>query len=415
MTTNFEEAINYLFNQIPNYHKYGSKAINHGLRNIEKLLDYLGNPHQNFKSIHIAGTNGKGSVSHMLSSVYQEAEFKVGLYTSPHLLDFRERIKINGQMVEKEFVCNFVASHKEKIEELEASFFEITVAMAFKHFSDSKVDIAIIETGLGGRLDATNIIIPELSIITNVGLDHMDLLGNSIEEIATEKAGIIKANTKALLGQRNNSYNHVFEKIASDKNAELFSPRATREYNSDLKGNFQTKNKATVLEAVNLLRKKFPIQEEAIIEGLKKVISNTGLRGRWEQIGENPKIICDTGHNSHAWKELKTEFEKENERNIHMILGFLNNKDVDEIVKYFPKKANYYFCEPKNSRALKIDELKSKLSDYPFKAFFNAEIEECYKKAKNNASTKDLIFIGGSNFTVSDLLFFLAENFAKQK
>lgn len=413
------------------YQRLGKAAYKADLNTTIQLLDVLSNPQNNFRAIHIAGTNGKGSVSHMLSSILQEAGFKTGLYTSPHLKDFRERIKINGQMIPEENVTSFVKKYSKTLDEIKPSFFEMTVAMAYDYFSTEKVDIAILETGMGGRLDSTNICNPLVTAITNIGLDHMQFLGNTIEKIGMEKAGIFKKNTPIVIGKKQKETSLLFVEKAKSLNAdisfaednvyiksvvtpkknfktfdiwhkdELFIENAT----SPLIADYQTENITTVMQIVfNLKIKDIKIEKQAINDGLANVIKNTSLMGRWQKIGENPLIICDTGHNTDGINAVVNQIKQTNFKNLHVIFGMVNDKDPESILYLLPKNAHYYFCKPDIPRGMPED----KLQKHAFKAGLNGEaypsVRIAMKSAINNAGINDLVFIGGSTFVVAEII-----------
>lgn len=410
--------------------RIGSAAIKKDLHNTLIMCEALGNPHQKFKSIHIAGTNGKGSTSHMLAAILQKAGYKTGLYTSPHLKDFRERIRINGKMVSKSFVINFVEKHKELITTIEPSFFEVTVAMAFDYFAKEKVDIAIIEVGLGGRLDSTNIIRPEVSVITNISLDHTQILGDTLAEIAGEKAGIIKRNIPVVVGERHEETQQVFLAKAKAENSlinfaedqyhivnhqrkgehlivdiavldQLNYPDLTL----DLTGTYQLKNVITVIQAIDILRKKgFNITDDSIYSALKQVKKLTGLQGRWQTLSKNPLVICDTGHNKAGIIEVLRNIDSIKHRQLHMVIGMVKDKDIDGVLKLLPEHAIYYFCEPQLERALSAKELQEKASKYHLKGYLTENPMEALALAREKAHPEDLIFIGGSTFVVSEIL-----------
>jgi len=377
------------------------------LTNITALCEYMGNPQTKFKTVHIAGTNGKGSTSHMLASIFQEAGYKTGLTTSPHLKDFRERIRVNGAMADEEFVIDFVNKHEQKIIDQKASFFEIAIAMAFEYFAQQKVDIAIIETGLGGRLDSTNIILPELSVITNIGLDHTQFLGDTLDKIAFEKAGIIKPNTAIVIGETTAETKSVFEQVAKDRNAEIIfaEEKHFQDLPSDLKGSYQIKNKRTVLTAIEQLQKQnWAISPENIANGLLNVVKNTNLRGRWDILGQHPLIVADTAHNPHGLAEVSKQINEQAYNQLHLVLGFVNDKDVLSILNFFPKKATYYFCQPDVPRKYDIDELYKIIpEDITDKHFFDT-VEKALIAAKSNATENDMIYIGGSTFVVAEVI-----------
>lgn len=389
------------------YQREGAAAYKHDLSNIELLSTYLDHPERGFKSIHVAGTNGKGSTSHMLASVLQEAGFKVGLYTSPHLKDFRERIRINGKPVSKQFVMGFVKKHKEFFEANHLSFFEMTVGMAFTSFAKEKVDIAIIEVGLGGRLDATNIITPEVSVITNIGLDHTQFLGDTLEKIATEKAGIIKENVPVVIGEYHTETVEVFSTLSRKRTSPLIKAYDfdSLPMQSDLKGDYQKHNIRTVQVTIAQLQKKgWAIGIQHIAKGLKSVTANTGLLGRWQEIGQSPKIICDTGHNKEGLMYVLRQLRQEKYDRLHMVLGVVSDKDLSSILPLFPKRATYYFCKPAVPRGMDVQQLKKEATRHDLKGKAYPSVLEALEKAKTNAGVKDLIFVGGSTFVVAEIL-----------
>ncbi|WP_312311051.1 bifunctional folylpolyglutamate synthase/dihydrofolate synthase [Empedobacter brevis] len=403
----YQETINWLFTNLPMFQRVGAYAMKADLTNITALCEYLGNPQKKFKSVHIAGTNGKGSTSHMLASIFQEAGYKVGLTTSPHLKDFRERIRVNGVMVDEEFVIDFVEKHEEKIIQQKASFFEIAIAMAFEYFAQQKVDIAIIETGLGGRLDSTNIILPELSVITNIGLDHTQFLGDTLDKIALEKAGIIKPNTAVVIGETTTETKSVFEQISKERNADVLfaEDKHFQDLPSDLKGSYQIKNKRTVLTAIEQLQKQnWNISGENISNGLLNVVKNTSLRGRWDVLGHDPLIVADTAHNPHGLVEVSKQINEQAYNQLHLVLGFVNDKDVLSILKFFPKKATYYFCQPDVPRQYTIDELYKIIPEEIKDKHFFDTVDKALLAAKKNASENDIIYIGGSTFVVAEVI-----------
>ncbi len=403
---NYNETIEWMFGLLPMYQHQGKTAYKKDLTNIHKLSLHLGEPHKQFKSIHIAGTNGKGSVSHMLASVLQEAGYKTGLYTSPHLKDFRERIRINGQMIRKNCVINFIKRNENFIKQNNLSFFELSVGMAFEYFAKKKVDIAIIETGLGGRLDSTNIINPELSIITNISKDHTSLLGNSLKEIAYEKAGIIKKRTPVVIGEYTEETWKVFEKVAKDKEAPLYLSKRFRNLpSSDLKGKYQEKNIQTLLSAIEILKNNgYTINDKVLERGLKNVQKNTGLRGRWDILNEKPKVIADTAHNEAGINEVIDQLNSLSYTKLHIVLSMVNDKDIESILKLFPVKATYYFSKASIPRGLDAEILKKKAQVYQLKGDSYETVGKAYRAALKNASPNDLIFVGGSTFTVAEII-----------
>ena len=397
---NYKDTLKYLFSQLPMYQRTGAAAYKKDIGNIIEACNFLDNPHKKFKSIHIAGTNGKGSTAHLISSILQEAGFKTGLYTSPHLKDFRERIKINGVRISENDVISFVTTNKKNFEKINMSFFEYTVALAFDHFAKEKVDIAIIETGLGGRLDSTNIISPEISVITNIGYDHMNLLGNTLEQIAIEKAGIVKEKTPVLIGRKQIETETVFEEKASQKNTSVFYAKQNEvKFNVP---NYQKENINTCISAIKILDWKISNQE--INDGIKNVNQNTGLRGRWETLSKNPKIICDTGHNVDGISNIINQLKQIKFNKLHIVFGTVNDKKINDILNLLPKDAKYYLCKAKIDRALNADKLKSIANEYKLIGESFESVEKALLNAKNNAKKEDLIFIGGSTFVVAEVI-----------
>ncbi len=427
----YQEVLDFMFSQLPMYQRTGKAAYKANLDNTLKLDQHFKHPHKNYKTIHVAGTNGKGSVSHCLASILQTSGLKVGLYTSPHLKDFRERIKINGSCIPENDVITFIEKNKKIIEDIQPSFFEMTVAMAFDFFSKRKVDVAVIEVGLGGRLDSTNIIEPECSVITNIGLDHTALLGNTLELIATEKAGIIKKNTPVVIGEHNDLTKPVFTTTASNHGAPIYF--ASEEYNIpvsmrgidnrqifqvyhkntliykdlklDLLGIYQKKNIKTVLKTIDVLNSiGFTISEKDMYSGLNNVVKNTGLMGRWQVLDANPAVICDTGHNEDGVKEIVEQLSNTAYQNLHIIWGMVNDKDISAVLKLLPKNAQYYFVKPNIPRGLEAKELKKEAEKYGLSGNDYSNLQEAIKKAKKITSSNDLIFIGGSTFLVADVV-----------
>lgn len=409
---NYQETINWMFNQLPMYQLQGASAYKKDLTNTHLLLAHLENPQEKLKCIHVAGTNGKGSTSHMLTSILQEAGYKVGLYTSPHLKDFRERIKINGpevsEDISKEFVTNFINENKSFFESNDMSFFEMTVGLAFDYFAKEKVDIAVIEVGMGGRLDATNIITPLVSVITNIGLDHTQFLGNTLEAIAFEKAGIIKPKIPVIIGEYTPETKPVFLAKAKECNSEIYfaADLVSETYPCDLIGDYQVHNKKTVLQTISVLnsQNEFKITPENIKSGLLNVVKNTGLQGRWQQLNAFPKVICDTAHNKNGLEIVLKQIQKEDFDTLHIVLGVVNDKDLDEILPLFPKKAIYYFCKPNIPRGLDVIILKQKAASFELKGEVYNSVSEAYKRAIKNAAKSDFIYIGGSTFVVAEIL-----------
>jgi dihydrofolate synthase/folylpolyglutamate synthase len=409
---NYQETINWMFNQLPMYQLQGASAYKKDLTNTHLLLAHLENPQEKLKCIHVAGTNGKGSTSHMLTSILQEAGYKVGLYTSPHLKDFRERIKINGpevsEDISEEFVTNFINENKSFFESNDMSFFEMTVGLAFDYFAKEKVDIAVIEVGMGGRLDATNIITPLVSVITNIGLDHTQFLGNTLEAIAFEKAGIIKPKIPVIIGEYTPETKPVFLAKAKECNSEIYfaADLVSETYPCDLIGDYQVHNKKTVLQTISVLnsQNEFKITPENIKSGLLNVVKNTGLQGRWQQLNAFPKVICDTAHNKNGLEIVLKQIQKEDFDTLHIVLGVVNDKDLDEILPLFPKKAIYYFCKPNIPRGLDVLILKQKAATLELKGEVYNSVSEAYQKALKNAEITDFIYIGGSTFVVAEIL-----------
>ena len=404
----YSETLNWLFNQLPMYQLQGASAYKKDLTNVHVLMDYLGHPESQLQCIHVAGTNGKGSCSHMLASVLQEAGFKVGLYTSPHLKDFRERIKINGQMVSEAFVCDFVNQHQSFFEANDMSFFEMSVGLAFDYFTKEKIDIAIIEVGMGGRLDATNIIRPLVSVITNIGLDHTQFLGNTLTAIAAEKAGIIKSNIPVVIGEYTSETQPVFLATAKANQSPLYfaSDLIATAYPSDLIGDYQIHNKKTVLQTLTVLNQQtnFKTTEKDWEKGLAQVVKNTGLEGRWQQLGAAPKIICDTAHNTHGLSIVLNQIQKESFDRLHFVFGVVNDKDLDEVLPLFPKNAIYYFCKPNIPRGLEAAILAQKATPFGLNGKIYNSVSAAYTKAKQNAQPSDFIYVGGSTFVVAEIL-----------
>lgn len=389
------------------YQRLGASAYKSDLSNTLKLVNYLGNPQNDFKSVHIAGTNGKGSTSHMMASVFQEAGYKVGLYTSPHLKDFRERIKINGKLISKENVVHFIEKHQSFFLKNKLSFFEMTVGMAFDFFKNEKVDIAIIEVGLGGRLDSTNVVKPEIAVITNIGLDHTRFLGDTIKEIAFEKAGVIKTETPVVIGEYTEETKAVFLKKSKQEQSPIVFAEdvSTPKLELDLLGDYQLKNSQTAYTALSVLKKMgWNISKETIQAGLKKVIVNTGLAGRWQILNHSPKIICDTAHNRDGLTFVMKQLSAISCDQLHIVLGFVDDKNLDIILPLFPKNATYYFCKPNVDRGLDEDKLKQKASKYTLVGQTYSSVNEAYNKSLTVATKNDVIFVGGSTFVVAEVL-----------
>ncbi len=402
----YEETLDYLYSRLPFFQRIGKAAYKADLSNTIALCKLLQNPEEAFPTVHVAGTNGKGSVSHMIASVLQEAGYKTGLYTSPHLADFRERIRMNGQLMPRQAVTDFVTAYKDGFEPLHTSFFELTVGMAFHHFREEKADIAVIEVGLGGRLDSTNVIGPEVSVITNISLDHTHLLGNTIAQIAAEKAGIIKENTPLVTGELHPEAAEVIRRRARALRATVHpADKALPDYTTDLHGSFQNINVQTALQAIRQLRlKHWHISDEHLRLGLRKVVSNTGLRGRWETLRTMPKTIADIGHNEAGIRAILGELEKEVFEQLHFVLGMVEDKEVERILPLLPKNALYYFCQAGIPRALNRDQLKEKASGYHIKGLSYVSVAAALSAANAAAAENDLILIGGSAFVVAEVL-----------
>ncbi len=404
---NYKDTVEWMFNQLPMFQQIGASAYKKDLTNTLKLASHLNNPERKFKTVHVGGTNGKGSTSSLIASVLQEAGFKVGLYTSPHLVDFRERIKINGEMISQEFVVDFIQNNKTFFEDSKLSFFEMTVGMAFQYFSDQKADVAIIEVGLGGRLDSTNIITPLLSVITNIGWDHMNLLGNTIEEIALEKAGIIKENIPVVIGEFTAETKKVFQKEADFKKAPIYFASTIDdipELESDLKGNYQIHNKKTAYQAIQLLKNHFSIADDDIIKGFLNVEQNTGLKGRWTILSEKPLIVADTAHNKNGLELVMQQVHQQQFNKLFMVFGVVNDKDIDSILPYLPKDAEYFVAKPNVPRGLNAVVLKDILTKNGFNAMEFKSIPEALNHAKQKATPNDMIYIGGSTFVVAEVV-----------
>jgi dihydrofolate synthase/folylpolyglutamate synthase len=407
---NFQETVDFLYSQLPYFSRDGKSAIKKDLNNTLALCELLGNPQNQFKTIHIAGTNGKGSVSNMLAAVLQNHGYKTGLYTSPHLKDFRERIRINSEMVSEDFVVDFVERIKPHLDNIKASFFEITVVMCFDYFAQQKVDYAVIETGLGGRLDSTNVIQPLLSVITNIGMDHGDLLGDTLEKIAFEKAGIIKPNTPVVIGESAKGIDEIFIQKAKENHSEIhFADTNPNYYNTeietDLKGIYQQKNAVTCLQSCDVLKQLgLPFDAFKIAHALNNVQALTQFRGRWEILGKYPKIVADTGHNAHGLKYVMQQLSMEKYEQLHIVFGMVKDKDRTEILSLLPKDAIYYFTKPNLLRALPEDELQQECLQQGLKGDAFSSVYEAIEKAKKNAGKNDLIFIGGSTFVVAEAL-----------
>lgn len=415
---NYQETTEYLFNSTPVFEKIGAKAYKPGLQTTFALDDHFGHPHQKYKTIHIAGTNGKGSCSHTLAAILQSQGYKVGLYTSPHLVDFRERIRVNGECVPEQYVIDFVEENRAFFEPLHPSFFELTTAMALKYFAEQEVDYAVIEVGLGGRLDCTNIITPILSIITNISFDHTQFLGNTLAEIAGEKAGIIKPGVPVVIGEYLPETRPVFENKAKSENAPILFAQdfdadhlessETCDVDMELKGSYQERNKKTILTALHILRQKLAISDEAIREGFAHVCELTGLRGRWEKLNDAPLTICDTGHNLAGWNYLAPQISSVKAETKHIVFGMVDDKDVVHVLQLLKEKlenrVKYYWTQPSTKRAILVE----KLSELALKLGLHGEtyhsVKEAYNAALKNAEKDDFVFVGGSSYVVADLL-----------
>lgn len=423
---NYQETLDYLFNVTPLFQNIGKDAYKEGLDNTIILDNHFNNPHKKFRTIHIAGTNGKGSCSHTIAAILQSAGYKTGLYTSPHLIDFSERIKVNGEPIEKEFVIDFVKQNKDFFEPLHPSFFELTTAMAFLYFAEKKVDVAVIEVGLGGRLDCTNIITPDLSIITNISFDHTQFLGNTLKEIAKEKAGIIKGKRPVIIGEYTPETKTVFEDKAKSTNSDiifaednklingykqtengllLYKSDKIKDLYGELNGLYQVKNTNTILNAVyKLIELGYNIDETNIKNGFRNVCHLTGLMGRWQKLEENPTIICDTGHNIGGMKYIVEQLSRMKYDKLHIIIGMVNDKDISGVISLLPKNAKYYFTQASVKRALPAEQVKKIANNHGLKGEAYSSVEKALTIAKNNAKENDLIFIGGSTFIVADLI-----------
>lgn len=426
----YKQTLAWMFDKLPMYQRIGAAAYKADLNNTIQLLQLLGQPQHSFKSIHIAGTNGKGSVSHMLASVFQDAGYKTGLYTSPHLRDFRERIRINGQMIPEEKVVNFIALYAGEFEKIGLSFFEMTVGMAFQFFKEEKIDIAIIETGMGGRLDSTNLLQPLLSVITNIGMDHMQFLGDTPEKIAYEKAGIIKPNTPVVIGQWQAETIGVFESKAAqvssplivadkqfdarrlqtlDQNAQVFDIWKDNELYIEklelpLLGHYQQKNLITVMAALDQLTDQFDISTTSIIDGLSAVVRNTGLTGRWQIVSRNPLAIADTGHNVDGLKEIVFQLRLMRFNQLHFVLGMVNDKSVDDMLQLLPRHAQFYFCKADIPRGMPAAELSEKAFEKGLRGRVYDSVRDAFYSALNAARPDDLVFVGGSTFVVAEIV-----------
>ena len=401
---NYNKTIDWLFSKLPYYQRKGEVAYKKDIGNIIYACEKLNNPQNKIKTIHVAGTNGKGSTTNMIASILIESGYKIGTYTSPHLKDFRERICINGKKIEEKKVIDFIKKNKVWFNDINMSFFEMTVAMAFNYFYEEKVDLAVIETGLGGRLDSTNIINPEISIITNVSLDHTNLLGNNIHSIASEKAGIIKNNTPIIIGRKQTEIEHIFKNISNKKKAPLIFAEKTK-FTSDLKGDYQKENINTTIEAIKQLQKKgWNITRQNIITGLNNVKKNLYFKGRWEILQSDPLIIVETAHNFEGLKNAINQFKTIKLKNLHFILGMSKDKRHKEIFKILPKNATYYFSQARTERSMQKEKLYELGNNYNLNGNVYSSVNEAFIEAKKRANKDDLIFIGGSIFVISEVL-----------
>ncbi len=428
---NYKQTIDFLYSQLPAYHRIGKAAYKNDLRNTIELDDYLGHPHSGYRTIHVAGTNGKGSVSHLIASVLMEAGYKTGLYTSPHLKDFRERIRVNGKMIPKSAVNEFIRKHSSFLSYLKPSFFEMTVGMAFDYFARTGVDIAVIEVGLGGRLDSTNIINPVLSVITNIGHDHFDLLGNTLKKVAGEKSGIIKSGVPVVISETQKGIKNVFTRKAAETGSEIFFAdrnyscvlddfnyiKGKRNYsirqNSSgksligevgLGGDYQAKNLQAVYQSFSVLKGIVAHTDKNLTDGIRKVVTNTKLAGRWQIIGRMPLIVCDAGHNKEGLEYVLNQARKVPKSRLHIVLGFVNDKDLSLVLPLFPANAFYYFTKASVPRALDENSLSAEAARWNLKGESYPDVESAVGSARANASENDMILIGGSTFIVADAL-----------
>jgi dihydrofolate synthase/folylpolyglutamate synthase len=400
----YEETLDWMFAQLPMYQREGKAAFKKDLTNTVAFSKILNFPENKFKSIHVAGTNGKGSTSHMLASILQEAGYKVGLYTSPHLKNFTERIRSNGVEIPKQKVAAIITKNRDFLEAQKLSFFEMTVGLAFDYFASEKVDIAIVEVGLGGRLDSTNIITPELSVITNIGLDHTQFLGETLPEIAFEKAGIIKHKIPVIIGEEQAAVKQVFLKKAEAENAPIyFASDTVKTFKTDLLGNYQQRNLKTAVGAIKLL-KGFQVSEQNIEKGLLNVVKNTNLKGRWQVLQEHPKVICDTAHNTEGLEVVLQQLKKETFKKLHIVLGFVSDKKLEDVLPLFPNNASYYFCKPDIPRGLSAAVLQEKAIPFNLSGKKYTSVKEALNSALLNANQQDVIYVGGSTFVVAEII-----------
>ncbi len=411
---NYEQTLDYLFSQLPMYQRIGKAAYKANLDNTIALCNLLGNPQDKFKSIHVAGTNGKGSTAHFLASIMQEYGLKTGLHTSPHLVDFRERIRINGKMIPKEFVIEFVSNHKSEFENIKPSFFEMTAGMAFDYFAEEEVDIAIIEVGMGGRLDSTNVITPEISVITNIGFDHMQFLGNTLKEIAREKAGIIKKGVPVIIGEKQDEIKEVFNAKAEVVGTRvgfaidnvLFADELIEELAGFSQGKYQIKNIITAIGAINVFNQSGgnAISIENIRDGVKNVNDNTGLMGRWQVLSEDPSIICDVGHNLDGLGLTVQQLSEMDYKHLHFVFGSVNDKELEKILSLLPSDAEYYLCQPDIPRGLDKDELWKAAEIAGLSGSTYESVSIAFEAARDAAGKDDIVFVGGSTFVVAEVL-----------
>jgi dihydrofolate synthase/folylpolyglutamate synthase len=400
----YKETIAWMFAQLPMYQRVGATAFKKDLTNILAFSKELNSPERKFKSVHIGGTNGKGSTSHMIASILQDAGYKVGLYTSPHLKNFTERIRINGAEIPESKVASFIEKHKDFLEKQQLSFFEMTVGLAFDFFAQEKVDIAIVEVGLGGRLDSTNIITPEISVITNIGLDHTQFLGETLPEIAFEKAGIIKNKVPVIIGEKQKEVSAVFFEKAKAMNASIiFASEDEHVYRSDLLGVYQQKNARTAVAAVRHL-KEFEVSQENILNGLLQVVKNTHLKGRWQVLQESPRVICDTAHNTEGLSLVLEQLQKESYKKLHIVLGVVADKNLEDILPLFPRNASYYFCTPNVPRGMSVEDLYDSSIKFDLIGKKFSSVAKAYKEALLNANQEDIIYVGGSTFVVAEII-----------
>ena len=410
----YDQYTDYLFSQVPMFQNVGSNAYKEGLENTHILDEHFGHPHTQFRAIHVAGTNGKGSCSHTIASVLQEAGYKVGLFTSPHLTDFRERIRVNGTMIPEQYVMDFIDNERDFFEPLHPTFFELTTALAFKYFAEQKVNVAVIEVGLGGRLDCTNIITPDISIITNISFDHVQYLGDTLAKIAGEKAGIIKHGVPVVIGEKHPETTPVFTEKAKREQAPLYFAedfKPNKDYQYELKGLYQSKNLQTSLCAIDqLIRQGYHITEENIQNGLLHVTHHTGLRGRWQIVRHSPTVICDTGHNVGGIKYIAQQLKEQKCQELRIVFGMVSDKDVNSVLELMPQNAKYYFCQASVKRAMPHHQLKRLAKQHNLQGNSYKTVENAYKKALSQSNPNDCIFVGGSTFVVADFLCYEEKN-----